>query len=112
MKVMIAILAASLATASYAGSKEDPSLVWPKNDQFRCWGTLEFDKEESLYKLQPTDNMKVWCDAYLASDLAAKVLKVCRMEKGCEIKGKIRGHGIFGWYKIESVRDKPIVFDF
>jgi len=70
-----------------------------------CRGVLT--RDEDSYHLKPDPGSALWCDSYVAGDLLHKVLKVCTVNGRCHIKGSVRGHGVFYWVRISSVRGLP-----
>jgi hypothetical protein len=72
-----------------------------------CRGVLT--RNEDGYHLKPHSGSALWCDSYIAGDLLQKVLKVCAVDSHCHIKGSVRGHGVFYWVRISSVRGLPTV---
>jgi len=89
-------------SALAAANKTDARFVWPKNSQFTCRGVLT--QEEGTYRLAPGPRMLTWCDADIGDKDAGRVLNACKLADRCEIKGTIKGHGIFGWVEITSVK--------
>jgi hypothetical protein len=90
-----------LVSALAAKNETDPRLVWPKNSQFTCRGVLT--QEEGTYRLTPDQNMLTWCDADIGDKDRGRLLDACRLGGRCEIKGIIRGHGVFGWSEISVI---------
>jgi hypothetical protein len=102
-KLFSTLAVAALSLAMLAPAKaEDRTLIWPKNSQFTCGGTVTLN--EGSYQLNPDSGMLTWCDADLAGKEKDQVLKACPLNTRCQIKGIIEGHGAFGWVKIISAR--------
>ena len=70
-----------------------------------CRGVLA--RDEGGYHLKPDSGSALWCNSYIAVELLQKVLKVCMVDSHCRIKGSVRGHGVFYWVRISSVRALP-----
>jgi hypothetical protein len=92
----------SAATANKAENKTDRRFAWPKNSQFNCRGILVQD--EGTFQLKRDEDMLTWCDADIDEKDKGRVLDTCTVGDRCEIKGVIRGHGAFAWFKVTSVR--------
>src|SRR5262245_36106799 len=67
-----------------------------------CRGVLA--RDEDGYHLKPDSSSALWCDSYIPGNLLQKVLKICTVDSRCLIKGSVRGHGLFYWVRISSVR--------
>ena len=102
----VAIVAFALALMMIGAKAEDWSkFKWPKNNRFVC--ASELIRNEKTLQLKRNETNLAWCDAEIAPEDEAKVLKVCALNRRCEIKGIIMGHGAFGWQKFYSIRQLP-----
>jgi hypothetical protein len=72
-----------------------------------CSGVLTHDV--GGYMLKPDAGSKsLWCDAIIGfeerSSFAQRVLKTCMIGSRCHIEGSFKGHGVFYWTQISSIK--------
>ncbi len=99
-------LAAASVLAAGAGLSL-ASLAWAKPPPQSCEGYLVNQGDLGLHIARdrtggPFDD-EIWCNASIDGRLQQRVLTVCALGSRCRIKGYVGGHGVFSWWKIETV---------
>jgi hypothetical protein len=76
-----------------------------------CSGRLIYSETEGAWQLERTERSGLWCDAWISASfgkaLPDRVLRACKVNERCQIKGTFVGRGVFYWRTISEVKPAP-----